>query len=113
MNNATKWIVTILSSAAVTCAFAQTMSSDQQVVQPKDVKKMTAEEKKADAAAKKAAAEKAAPVSKNAVVGKDGQVQSMKPPPKMTPEEKKADVAATRKAPTPEEHAKDATQSPG
>jgi hypothetical protein len=49
----------------------------------------------------------------NAEIGADQQVKSMTPPPKMTDEEKKKDKEAKRKAPTPEEQAKEVKKTPG
>jgi hypothetical protein len=110
----TQWMVAILSLAAVPCVMAQSISADQQVNTLKPPPKMTAEEKKADKAAKRAPAAAQAPMKgPNAEIGKDQQVKTMTPPTKMTPEQKAADKAAKRKPPTAEEQAKQAKQSPG
>lgn len=116
-----KWMIAIAAAGiAIPAAMAQTapaqpakgatMSSDLQVITPAEPKKMTAEEKKADKAAKRKEATKPAAPSP---IGADQQVVTPKAVPKMTAEEKKADKAAKRKAPTAEEQAKQAKQTPG
>lgn len=102
--------VAMAQTAPQPAAPKATISSDQQVVTPAPVPKMTPEQKKADKEAKrKAATAPAAPSS----IGTDQQVVTPKPVPKMTAEEKKADKAAKRKPATPEEQAKQSKQTPG
>ena len=113
MLKTTKLIVAIAAtSLAVPFAIAQTMSSDQQVITPKPVQKMTPEQKKADKEAKRKAAAAPAPAGK-AVVSSDQQVVTPKAAPKMTAEEKKADKAAKRTGVAKEEQKQQAKTLPG